>query len=78
MVALSVAADYVSPDSLWFDAAVLTAIFLAVSLILRDDVGILRHIAQAAVADERSMRIFNLAMAVALVAPPWLIVHEMI
>jgi threonine/homoserine/homoserine lactone efflux protein len=78
MVALSVAANFVSPDSLWFDAAVLTAIFLAVSLISATTWAFFGTSLRPLLADERSMRIFNVAMAVALVASLWPLVHEMI
>ncbi|CAA2138963.1 LysE family translocator [Hyphomicrobium sp. ghe19] len=78
MVALSVAANFVSPDSLWFDAAVLTAIFLAVSLISATTWAFFGTSLRPLLTDERSMRIFNVAMAVALVASLWPLVHEMI
>lgn len=78
MVALSVAANFVSPDSLWFDAAVLTATFLAVSLMSATAWAFFGTSLRPLLADERSMRIFNVAMAVALVASLWPLVHEMI
>lgn len=78
MVALSVAANYVSPENLWADIAVLSATFFSVSLISTSSWALFGTSLRPLLADQRKVRIFNVAMAVALVASLWPIVREMI
>lgn len=78
MVALSVAANYVSPENLWSNIAVLSAVFTTVSLISTSTWAFFGTSLRPLLADERKVRIFNVAMAVALVASLWPIVLEMI
>jgi threonine/homoserine/homoserine lactone efflux protein len=78
MVALSVAANYVSPENLWADLMALSAIFLVVSLISTTSWAFFGTSLRPLLQDPKSVRIFNVAMAVALVASLWPIVREMI
>jgi threonine/homoserine/homoserine lactone efflux protein len=78
MVALSVAANYVSPENLWADLMALSAIFLVVSLISTTSWAFFGTSLRPLLQDPRSVRSFNVAMAVALVASLWPIVREMI
>ena len=78
MVALSVAANYVSPDNLWADLMALSAIFLVVSLISTTSWAFFGASLKPLLQDPNSVRIFNVTMAVALVASLWPIVREMI
>jgi threonine/homoserine/homoserine lactone efflux protein len=78
MVALSVAANYVSLENLWADLMALSAIFLVVSLISTTSWAFFGTSLRPLLQDPKSVRIFNVAMAVALVASLWPIVREMI
>jgi threonine/homoserine/homoserine lactone efflux protein len=78
MVALSVAANYVSPGSLWADLMALSAVFLVISLISTTSWAFFGTSLRPLLQDPKSVRIFNVAMAVALVASLWPIVREMI
>ncbi len=78
MVCLSVAANYVSADHPWADVAVLSAVFLIVSLISTSGWALFGTSLRPLLKDERSVRVFNVAMAFALVASLWPIVREMI
>ncbi|WP_045836620.1 LysE family translocator [Hyphomicrobium sp. 99] len=78
MVALSVAANYVSPENLWADVLVLAATFLTVSLISATSWAFFGTSLRPLLADQQRVRIFNVAMAVALVASLWPIAREMI
>ncbi|RUO99104.1 LysE family translocator [Hyphomicrobium sp.] len=77
MVCLSVAANYVTPDNLWADVAVLSAVFLIVSLLSATSWALFGTSLRPFLKDERSMRIFNIAMAIALVASLSPILREM-
>ena len=77
MVCLSVAANYVTPDNLWADVAVLSAVFLVVSLLSATSWALFGTSLRPFLKDERSMRIFNIAMAIALVASLSPILREM-
>ena len=77
MDALSVAANYVSPQNLWADIAVLSAVFLVVSLISTTSWAFFGTSLRPLLQDPKSVRIFNVAMAIALVASLWPIVREM-
>ena len=78
MVALRVAANYVSLENLWADLMALSAIFLVVSLISTTSWAFFGTSLRPLLQDPKSVRIFNVAMAVALVASLWSIVREMI
>ncbi len=78
MVALSVAANYVSPQDPWADVAVLSAVFLVVSAISTTSWALFGTSLRPFLQDPKSVRIFNVAMAIALVASLWPIVREMI
>jgi threonine/homoserine/homoserine lactone efflux protein len=77
MVCLSVAANYVTPDDLWVDVAILSAVFTAASVVSASSWALFGTSLRPLLRDERSMRIFNVAMALALVASLWPIVKEM-
>ncbi len=77
MVCLSVAANYVSPDNPWGDVAVLSAVFLIVSSISASSWALFGTSLRPFLRDPKAMRIFNGAMAIALVASLWPIVKEM-
>jgi threonine/homoserine/homoserine lactone efflux protein len=77
-VALSVAANYVSPEHLWSDLAVLSVTFLAISLISATTWAFFGTSLRPLLQDRRSVRIFNVVMAIALVASLWPIVREMV
>ena len=77
MVCLSVAANYVTPDNLWADVGVLSAVFLIVSLLSATSWALFGTSLRPFLKDERSMRIFNIAMAIALVASLSPILREM-
>ncbi|MFT3730464.1 MAG: LysE family translocator [Hyphomicrobium sp.] len=78
MVCLSVAANYVAPEDPWGDVAILSAVFLIVSVISASSWAMFGTSLRPLLRDERSMRIFNAVMAVALVASLWPVVKEMI
>jgi threonine/homoserine/homoserine lactone efflux protein len=78
MVCLSVAANYVTPDDLWADVAVLSAVFICVSIISASSWALFGTSLRPLLRDEKSMRVFNVVMAVALVASLWPIVKEMV
>jgi threonine/homoserine/homoserine lactone efflux protein len=78
MVCLSVAANYVTPDDLWLDVAILSAVFTIVSVVSASSWALFGTSLRPLLENERSMRIFNIAMALALVASLWPIVKEMI
>lgn len=78
MVCLSVAANYVSPDDAWADAAVLSAVFLIVSTISASSWALFGTSLRPLLRDATSMRVFNVAMAIALVASLWPVVRDMI
>jgi threonine/homoserine/homoserine lactone efflux protein len=78
MVCLSVAANYVSPDDPWSDVAVLSAVFLIVSSISASSWALFGTSLRRLLRDQKSMRIFNAAMALALVASLWPVVRDMI
>ncbi|MET0406767.1 MAG: LysE family translocator [Hyphomicrobium sp.] len=78
MVCLSVAANYVSPQELWWDLTVLTVVFLIVSLISTTSWALFGTSLRVFLQDPKSMRIFNVCMAVALLASLWPIVREMV
>jgi threonine/homoserine/homoserine lactone efflux protein len=78
MVALSVAANYVSPDNLWADLVLLSAVFLVISLISATSWAFFGTSLRPLLQDPTSVRIFNVAMGVALAASLWPIVREMI
>jgi threonine/homoserine/homoserine lactone efflux protein len=78
MLSWSVAANYVSPENLWADLMALSAIFLVVSLISTTSWEFFGTSLRPLLQDPKSVRIFNVAMAVALVASLWPIVREMI
>jgi threonine/homoserine/homoserine lactone efflux protein len=77
MVALSVAANYVAPDHLWADVTVLSLVFLIISLISTSSWALFGTSLRPFLADAQAMRIFNVAMALALVASLWPIVRDM-
>jgi threonine/homoserine/homoserine lactone efflux protein len=78
MICLSVAANYVSADHPWSDIAVLSAVFLIVSLISATGWALFGTSLRPLLKDERAMRIFNVTMAVALLASLWPIVRDMV
>ncbi|MBS0240113.1 MAG: LysE family translocator [Proteobacteria bacterium] len=78
MIALSVAANYVSPANLWAGVSLISAIFLTVSLISATTWAFFGTSLRPLLANERQVKIFNVAMAVALVASLWPLVREMI
>lgn len=78
MVALSVAANYISPANLWAGVALISAVCLTVSLISASTWAFFGTSLRPLLANPRQVRIFNVAMAVALVASLWPLVHEMI
>ncbi len=78
MVAISVATHYVSPETLWANIAVLSATFFSVSLISTSSWAFFGTSLQPLLADQRKIKIFNVAMAVALVASLLPLVREMI
>jgi threonine/homoserine/homoserine lactone efflux protein len=77
-VCLSVAANYVSPGNLPVDVAVLSAVFLIVSIVSASSWALFGTSLRPILANEQSMRVFNIAMAVALIASLWPIVRDMI
>jgi threonine/homoserine/homoserine lactone efflux protein len=77
MVALSVAANYVTPDNLWADVTVLSLVFLIISLISTSSWALFGTSLRPFLADAQAMRVFNVAMALALVASLWPIVRDM-
>jgi threonine/homoserine/homoserine lactone efflux protein len=77
MVALSVAANYVTPDHLWADVTVLSLVFLIISLISTSSWALFGASLRPFLADAQAMRVFNVAMALALVASLWPIVRDM-
>jgi threonine/homoserine/homoserine lactone efflux protein len=77
MVCLSVAANYVAPDDLWADVAVLSLVFLVISLISASSWALFGTSLRPFLRDEQAMRVFNIAMAAALVASLWPIVRDM-
>jgi threonine/homoserine/homoserine lactone efflux protein len=78
MVCLSVAANYVAPDNVWADVAVLATVFFGVSVISASSWAFFGASLRPLLRNETSMRVFNIAMAIALVASLWPIVKEMI
>jgi threonine/homoserine/homoserine lactone efflux protein len=78
MVCLSVAANYVSPDSLSTDVALLSAVFLIVSIISASSWALFGTSLRPLLSNHTAMRVFNIAMAVALVASLWPVVRDMI
>jgi threonine/homoserine/homoserine lactone efflux protein len=78
MVALTVAANYVSPQNPWADVAVLSAVFLVVSAISTTSWALFGTSLRPLLQDPKSVRIFNVAMALALVASLWPIVRDVI
>lgn len=78
MVCLSVAANYVSPDNLAADIAILSAVFLIISIISASTWALFGTSLRPFLQDARSMRIFNAVMAVALVLSLWPVVREMV
>ncbi|MFA5958543.1 LysE family translocator [Hyphomicrobium sp.] len=77
-VCLSVAANYVAPDHLWNDLALLSVVFTLVSTLSASVWALFGTSLRSLLKDERSMRAFNIAMAVALVASLWPIVRDLI
>jgi threonine/homoserine/homoserine lactone efflux protein len=78
MVALSVAANYVAPENLWADIALLSAVFLVVSLISTTSWALFGTSLRPLLQDKKSVQIFNVAMALALIASLWPIVKDML
>lgn len=78
MVCLSIAANYIKPDNLWADVATLATVITIVSTISASSWAFFGTSLRPLLKDERSMRIFNVVMALALVASLWPIVKEMI
>lgn len=78
MVALSVAANYVSAQNFKGDLAVLAAIFLLVSLLSTVTWTFFGASLRPLLRKPPAARVFNVAMALALVASLWPIVREMI
>lgn len=78
MVCLSVAANYIRPETLWSDVATLATVITIVSAISASSWAFFGSSLRPLLQNERSMRVFNVVMAVALVASLWPIVKEMI
>jgi threonine/homoserine/homoserine lactone efflux protein len=78
LVCLSVAANYISPAGFWASVAILFAVFLVISIVSASSWALFGASLRPMLTDQRSMRIFNVAMALALVASLWPIVKEMI
>jgi threonine/homoserine/homoserine lactone efflux protein len=78
MVCLSVAANYVAPDRLSADVTILSLVFLLISSISASSWAFFGASLRPLLQNARSMRIFNVAMAVALVASLWPIIRDMI
>jgi threonine/homoserine/homoserine lactone efflux protein len=78
MVCLSVAANYVSPNDLMADIAILSAVFLIISIISASTWALFGTSLRPFLQDARSMRVFNGIMAVALVLSLLPVVREMV
>jgi threonine/homoserine/homoserine lactone efflux protein len=78
MVCLSVAANYVSPNDLVADIAILSAVFLIISMISASTWALFGTSLRPFLQDEKSMRVFNGIMAVALVLSLLPVIREMV
>ncbi len=78
MVCLSVAANYVSPNDLAADIAILSAVFLIISIISASTWALFGTSLRPFLQDAKTMRIFNGIMAVALVLSLLPVIREMI
>ncbi len=78
MVCLSVAANYVSPNDLAADIAILSAVFLIISIISASTWALFGTSLRPFLQDVKSMRVFNGIMAVALVLSLVPVIREMI
>lgn len=78
MVCLSVAANYVSPNDLAADIAILSAVFLIISIISASTWALFGTSLRPLLQDAKSMRVFNGIMAVALVLSLLPVVREMV
>lgn len=78
MVCLSIAANYVRPENPWADIAVLATVITIASIVSTTSWAFFGTSLRPLLKDERSMRVFNVAMAIALVASLWPIVRDMV
>lgn len=78
MVCLSVAANYVSPNDLAADIAILSAVFLIISIISASTWALFGTSLRPFLQNAKSMRVFNGIMAVALVLSLLPVIREMV
>ena len=78
MICLSVAANYVSPGNLWADVTQLAAVFVVVSLLSACAWALFGTSLRPLLNNDKAMRIFNVVMALGLVASLWPVVRDMV
>jgi threonine/homoserine/homoserine lactone efflux protein len=78
MMAVSATANYVSPQTLGRDAAIVTTVFFLASMVSTTTWALFGTSLRPLLGNARAMTIFNVTMAIALVASLWPIVRDMI
>jgi len=78
MVCLSVAANYVSQENPWADITILATVITIASIVSASSWALFGTSLRPLLRNEKAMRIFNVAMALALVASLWPVVRDLV